>query len=124
MEGKLKVGGSMHSKDIFSKEKWNEVGERLKNTLQGSHWELPFSKRQGEMLQEIWRNSKEKMRKNHESICLLILVFSFEIQKEFLKKGDKGSWELLAHDWWYEAGTVSVWLLFLGREGHCVIIPF
>lgn len=40
MDGKLKVGGSMDSKDIFSKEKWNKVGERLKITLQGSQWEI------------------------------------------------------------------------------------
>lgn len=40
MGGKLKVGGSMDSKDIFSKEKWNKVWERLKNTLQGSQWEI------------------------------------------------------------------------------------
>lgn len=33
--------------------------------------------------------AKNKMRKNHESVCPLILVFPFEIQKQILKKRDE-----------------------------------
>lgn len=34
MDGKLKISGYMYNKKVLSKEKWNKVGERLKNTLQ------------------------------------------------------------------------------------------
>lgn len=61
MIGKLKIGESMDSKEVPSKEKWNKVGERLKNTLQKSQWEIEnlWQEARKEMLEDIWRNSKE-----------------------------------------------------------------
>lgn len=82
MDGKLKVGGSMGNKYILKgkmKQRWRKIEKyTARKSVRNRYCLVRGKERCFEIFEEI---AKNKMRKNHKSVCPLILVFLFEIQK-------------------------------------------